>query len=102
MRNYTLQTQVYTLEDYMGECCCTMSDVEYLYGKFVKCFIWALLEDSTTGYVQRLFAPVYVDTMVGHAQAIQQVTLDLLQDYFASSTTQERKLRKSYTKRSTT
>lgn len=80
--NYTLETEVYTVEDYMQETDSSMEDVKYLYGECVKYFIWAMLCDEETGYAQRLFGAVYGNTYVGHTQALLGVTAELLDDYF--------------------
>lgn len=81
-KNYTLQTEIYTVEQYMEETASTFGNVYELYGHYVKGFVWAMLIDNNSDYAQRLFAPIYSDSVVGHAQAMQAVTLELLDDYF--------------------
>ena len=81
-KQYKFTTQVYTVEDYMDECCMCLQEVHDLYGQYVQGFVWVMLEDESVGYAQRLFGAIYADSLVGHAQAVQTVTLELLQDYF--------------------
>ena len=80
--NYTLQTEIVTLEECMDEIDLTMEEVTQCYGEQTKCFVRAVLEDSAVGYYQRLFAGVYAHTFLAYAQATQQVTLELMEDYF--------------------
>lgn len=78
---YTMNVEIYTVEEYLEEIQDNYDAVTYDYGAGVKAFVWALMVDESVGYYQRFFAPIYVDTLVGHAAAVNRVTLDLLQEY---------------------
>ena len=91
--NYELTTKIYTVEELIQELSYEPEEVFELYGQYVQGFVWAMLHDDSIGYAQRLFAPIYSDSFVGNTQAMQAVTLELMQDYFKA---RQRKGRPSF------
>lgn len=81
-KQYKFTTELYTIEDYMNELGMCLEDVYELYGRHVKGFVSCMLHDESVGYAQRLFGAIYADGVVAHTQAMQTVTLELLNDYF--------------------
>lgn len=82
LHNWELHTEIITVQDYMDEVDVTYADMVNCFGTQIAGFVRAVLEDSTNGYYMRLFESVYADCFVAYAQATQNITLTLLQDYF--------------------
>lgn len=78
---YTMNVEIYTVEDYLQETCDTLESVKECYGVGVRAFVWALMVDESVNYYQRFFAPIYGGTLFDNAAAVNAVTLQLLQEY---------------------
>lgn len=83
LRNYTLTTEVYTVQDYMDEADARWEDVVIEHGAYVRCFVRAVLQDKETDFMWRVFAPVGADNFVAHAMATHEATMMLMQEYYA-------------------
>ena len=82
-RNYTLTTEVVTIQDYMDETDARWEDVVISNGAFVSCFVRAVLEDEETGFMWRVFTAVELDNFIEHTRAISEATMMLMQEYYA-------------------
>ena len=80
--NYKLETEIVTIQEAMDEMCMTLEEIKDCFGNYNVCFVRAVLYDEDVSYMQRLFAGVYAHTFLAYAQATQQITLELLEDYF--------------------
>ena len=82
MRNYTLTTEMYDLEEYANLMDTTAEEMlEYEHGQCAGC-INAVLEDDTVGYALRIVRPLYATHFVATMEATLAATTELLNDYF--------------------
>ena len=77
-RNYTLTTQMYSVEEYADLMDLTLEEAQQ---ECVGC-INAILEDTTTGYYFRLTRKLYATHFLAVAEATTCATLAILEDYF--------------------
>lgn len=80
--NYTLNSTIVTLEEYMLETDCTLQDIAFYYNTHnIPYFVRTVITcNSCDNYMQRFFAPVLNNN---YTLAIQQCAYYCMQDYIA-------------------
>lgn len=80
--NYTLTTEMYSLEEYADLMDCTAEEMLQEHNGMCAGCINAILVDDTTGYRFRLVRPLYATHFLAVAEATSCATLAILEDYF--------------------